>query len=355
MLNSRIIFLNLGFFLFFIVSCTAPQLRMPSSQFEIYPNDELRTSLKLAASQGIVFHLPAATLQAAESTDLDPKCKSSGLPVWPERLSVYLSLFRKNPELLSKFHVFELKQGDRKGVSLQKDLVDGGMTLSIQFEKVLSKGTFGLNMKLPCAGNRAEYLNRPFDKTFYDFPEVSEVQKYLQSAVEKGVVDRFRYSNDLLMYLAERGVILRFDHDRSLERLTDGRYVLVEVMNTLAAEVKNIKIENHIGLWLKKINQNSDQASLIQLFSLEKDREQKAGVKVDSLGELHRRGSGDKDLTYLFASYRVDNDKIYPVTMAQLSDCLLKFTNEMGPLKFRQPADEKDRESYLYPGFECKY
>lgn len=355
MLNARKLFVNSGILLFLLVSCTSPQLRMPTSQFEVYSNDDLRASLKLAASQGILFHLPATTLQAVEITEIDPRCKSVSLPVWSERLSTYLNLFKSHPDLLSKFHVLELKQGDRKSVELQKDLVDGGMTLSIQYEKVLSPATFDLSMKLPCQGNRAEFLNRPVNKTFYEFPEVEEVRKYLSAAVEKNAIDRFKFSNDLLHYLADRGVVLRFDHDRSLEKLSDGRFVLVEVINQLSKEVKSFQAENHIGLWIKKINQNSDQASLIQLFSLEKGREQKAGVKVDTLGESHRRGSGDKDLTYLFSSYSVENDKITQVSMTQLSDCLLKFTKEMGPLKFRQPADEKDRESYLYPGFECKY
>ena len=346
------IFLSLAFT---IASCTSTQLRMPSSQFEVYTNTELRNSLKLAASNGILFHLPTDTLQAYEKSEIDAKCKDRELPLWSEKVSVYLSYFKQHPELYSKFHVFELKQGDRKKIDIQKDLIDGGITLSIQYEKGESRGPVSLNSKMPCENAaRAEYIGKTITKTFYDFPANEELQTVLAAAPEKSDIDRFKFPNDFFVYLADRGVVFKFDHDKSFEKYADNKFVFAEVVSKLSAEVRTLTDENHFGLWIKKINQNSEQAGLIQLFALEKNRDQKTGIKVDSQGELHRKNTGEKDLTYIFSTYKVENDTVYVVGLSEVNKCLQKLTSEMGPFKFRQPADAKDRDSYLYPGYECK-
>lgn len=349
---KSVLFLSL---LFIVASCTTTQLRMPSSQYEVYSNSDLRNSLKLAASNGILFHLPTETLQAYEKSEIDPKCKSREMPFWSERISIYLNFLKQNPELYSKFHVFELKQGDRKKIELQKDLFDGGITLSIQFEKLESRGEVGLSTRLPCENAaRAEFINKTMTKSFYEFPSNEELKKTLSAAVEKPEIDRFKFASDFFVYLADRGVLFRFDHDKSFERYADNKYILADVFNKLSAEVKAIKEEGHFGLWVKKINENSEQAGLIQLFVLEKNKDQKTGIKVDSQGELHRKNTGEKDLTYIFTTYKVEADSVQVVSLAEVNKCLQKLTSEMGPFKFRQPADAKDRDSYLYPGYECK-
>lgn len=341
--------------LFFIASCTTTQLRMPSSSSEVYSNNDLRNSLKLAASNGILFHLPSDTLQAYEKSEVDAKCKSREMPFWSERISIYLNFLKQFPELYTKFHVFELKQGDRKKIEFQKDLFDGGITLSIQFEKLESRGDVSLNTILPCENvTRAELINKTITKTFYDFPSNEELKSALIAAVEKPEIDRFKFANDFFVYLADRGVLFRFDHDNSFERYANNKYVLAEAFNKLSSEVKGIKEEGHFGLWIKKINENSEQAGLIQLFALEKNKDQKTGIKVDSQGELHRRNTGEKDLTYIFSTYKLDGDSVQVVSLSEVNKCLQKLTSEMGPFKFRQPADAKDRDSYLYPGYECK-
>lgn len=340
---------------FAIASCTSTQLRMPSSQYEVYTNIELRNSLKLAASNGILFHLPTDTLQAYEKSQIDSKCKDREQPLWSEKVSVYLSYFKQHPELYSKFHIFELKQGDRKKIDMQKDLIDGGITLSIQYEKGESRGVVSLNSKMPCENTaRAEYIGKIITKTYYDFPTNDELQTVLSAAPEKADIDRFKFPNDFFVYLADRGVVFKFDHDKSFEKYGDNKFVFAEVVNKLSAEVRSLTDENHFGLWIKKINQNSEQAGLIQLFAVEKSRDQKTGIKVDSQGELHRKNSGDKDLTYIFSTYKVENDIVYVVGLSEVNKCLQKLTSEMGPFKFRLPADAKDRDSYLYPGYECK-
>jgi hypothetical protein len=343
------------FLAFSLASCTSTQLRMPSSQYEVYTNTELRNSLKLAASNGILFHLPTDTLQAYEKSEIDPQCKDREAPLWSEKMSVYLNYFKQHPELYSKFHIFEIKQGDRKKIDMQKDLIDGGMTLSIQYEKGESRGPVTLNSKMPCENvSRAEYIGKMITKTFYDFPSNEDLQAVLAAAPEKANIDRFKFPNDFFVYLADRGIIFKFDHDKSFEKYAENKYVFAEVVRRLSAEVKTLSDENHFGLWVKKINQNSDQAGLIQLFAIEKNRDQKTGIKVDSQGELHRKNSGDKDLTYIFSTYKVENEIVYVVGLSEVNKCLQKLTSEMGPFKFRQPADAKDRDSYLYPGYECK-
>lgn len=328
---------------------------MPSSQYEVYNNSEMRNSLKLAASNGILFHLPIETLQGYEKSEIDPKCKNREMPFWSERMSIYLNYLKQHPELYSKFHVFEIKQGDHKKIELQKDLFDGGITLSIQYEKLESRGEVGLSTQLPCENaTRAEFINKIMTKTLFDFPSTDELNTTLMAAKEKPDIERFKFATDFFVYLADRGVLFRFDHDKSFERYAENKYILADVFNKLSAEVKTFKDETHFGLWVKKINENSEQAGLIQLFALEKSKEQKTGIKVDSQGELHRKNTGEKDLTYIFTTYKVEADVLQVVSIAEVNKCLQKLTSEMGPFKFRQPADAKDRDSYLYPGYECK-
>ena len=102
----------------------------------------------------------------------------------------------------------------------------------------------------------------------------------------------------------------------------------------------------------KNIFTQSTQARLIQMFALVTDKELKYGVKVDSNGEHARRVLGEPDLTYLFGSYFVENEKIQSSSLQQLDHCLQKLTADMGGVRLRKPA-ATEPDSYLRPGYLC--
>ena len=79
--------------------------------------------------------MPEATTREFEKSEIDQNCREVKEPMWSEKLSVYLNEFKKRPELLTKFHVIEMRRGDKAEVLIEKDL-DGAATLSIQFVKL---------------------------------------------------------------------------------------------------------------------------------------------------------------------------------------------------------------------------
>ena len=340
-------FMVLGFV---VQSCVSSYVRLPSSVAQVYSNNDIQQALMLAAQNNILIHIPEATTREFEKSEIDHTCRLIKDPLWSEKLSVYLNEFRKRPELLSRFHVLEIKRADKAGVQIQKDL-DGAVTLSIQFVKVENYGKVGFQTKLPCKGSVAEYFGRDLIKTDYSFPEIDQLVLALQAIPDKREIPRFQFSNDFLVYLAERGTLFKFTHEMSFEKTAQGKYIMAELLNKLALETKQ-PFAQHTNYWFKQINENSRQAQLIQMFAAVQDKELKAGIKVDTRGEISQKVFGDSDLTYLYITYTVENDAINYVSLAQLEQCLQNFTEQMSGLKLRKPA-ASDKDSFLKPGFSC--
>jgi len=137
----------------------------------------------------------------------------------------------------------------------------------------------------------------------------------------------------------------------SFEKTAQGQYVMAELLNRLAQETKD-SFKQHTNYWFKQINANSKQAQLIQMFAVIPDKELKAGVRVDTRGEISQRMLGDSDLTYLYITYNVEKDTLNYVSLGQLEQCLQTFTQDMSGFKLRKPA-ASDKESYLKPGYAC--
>lgn len=331
-------------------SCVATQIRLPSSVGQVYKNENMQQMLLLAAQNNILFHIPELTTREVEKTEIEQKCREVDEPLWAEKLSVYLNEFRKRPEYLTRFHIIEMKRGDSAQVQVQKDL-DGAVTLSIQFVKIESRGKVGFQTKLPCSGSIADYLNRDLIKTDFDFPTLENFNVTLQNLPERPTVARFQFSNAFLSYLAERGVIFKFNHEMSFEKTTKGKYVMSEVIDKLGEESKQ-PFHQYINYWFRQISQQSKQAQLIQMFGLMSDKEAKSGVRVESEGDHARRVLGESDLTYMFTSYNVENEAIKFVGLKQLDDCLQNFTNDMSGVRLRKPA-ATEPDSYLRPGYSC--
>ena len=338
-------------YLLCIQSCITSYERLPNSVAQVYSNVELQQSLMLAAQNNILISIPESTTREFEKSEIDQTCRKMQEPLWSEKLSVYLSEFRKRPELMGRFHVLELKRGDKSQVVIQNDL-DGAVVVSIQFVKTENYGKVSFQTKLPCKGSIAEYFGRDLIKTDYDFPPLQDLAVALQQQVEKKQIPRFTFENGFLMYLAERGVMFKFTHEQSFEKTAQGRYVMADLLTKLAEEAKQ-PFQQHTNYWFKQIGTNSTQANLVQMFAVLPDKELKAGVKVDTRGVLSQKVYGESDLTYLYITYSYDNDSLHYVSLGQLEKCLKTFTDDMSGFKLRKPA-AADRESYLKPGYSCE-
>jgi hypothetical protein len=335
---------------FFLQSCISNYVRLPNAVTQVYSNTDIQQSLLLAAQNNVMIYVPEATTREFEKSEIDQRCRVIKDPLWSGKLSIYLNEFRKRPELLNRLHVIEMKRGDKSGVVVQHDL-DGAVTVSIQFVKQENYGKVSYQSQLPCKGSVAEYLGRDLIRTDYEFPDVESLVMALQALPDKKDVPRFKFPNEFLIYLAERGTIYKFSHEMSFEKTAHGKYIMAELLAKLGAETRQ-PFHQHMNYWFKQINEKSTQAQLIQMFAALQDKELKAGVRVDTRGEVSQKIFGDSDLTYLYITYNVEDDKVYSVTLQDLDSCLQGFTKNMGAISLRKPAST-DKESYLRPGYSC--
>lgn len=333
-----------------MAGCISQTIRLPQSVSQVYKNSEIQQGLLLAAQNNIVFNIPDGTVREVEKTVIDQKCRQVDEPFWAEKLSEYLNEFKKRPEFLSRIHIVEMKRGDNPRINVQKDL-DGAVTVSIEFVKIESLGKVGYLTNLPCKGPIAEYIGRDIVKTDFEFPSPEMFAEQIQKLPERAEVPRFQFSNLLLSYLAERGVIFRFSHEFSFEKTNGGKYVMADIINQLSEETKD-PFHKYINYWFKEISEKSKQAQLIQMFAILPDKEFKAGVRVDSEGEQARRVLGQSDLTYIYTSYTTDDNKVHVVPLKTLDQCLHDFVNDMSGVRLRRPA-ATEPESFLRPGYSC--
>lgn len=334
-----------------IVGCISKPARFPQNVAQVYQNVDVQQALLMAAQNNILFYVPEATVRDVEKTEIDPKCRKTEDPFWASKLLSYLNEFKKHPEFLTRFHVIELKRGDVPQVTIQKDLIDGAITLSIEYVKIESHGKVTYQTNMPCSGSLAEQVGRDIIKTDFEFPTVKSMADLLQKSDERPQVARFQFSNKFLSYLAERGAIFKFTHELSFEKSNNKKFVMAEILNKLGKE-SDQPFHKYINFWFKEISQKSTQAELIQMFAALPDKEPKAGVRVESEGEQARRVLGQSDLTYMYTSYMTDEDQVKIVSLNDLDKCLQTFTNDMSGIKFRKPA-ATEKESFLRPGYTC--
>ncbi len=340
----------LGLFLMFSSGCLTTPIRLPQSAAQVYKNGEVQQGLLLAAQNNILFYIPESTVREVEKSVVDQKCRKIEEPFWAEKLTEYLNEFKKRPELLTRFHVLEIKRGDKSKVQIQKDL-DGAVTLSIEFVKIESRGKITYQTNLPCQGSLAEHLGQDLIITDFDFPAPEDLVLALQKVPEKSEVPRFQFSNEFLTYLAERGVIFKFNHELSFEKTNKGKYVMAEILNNFALESKD-PFHKYINYWFKEIAEKSTQAQMIQMFAVLPQKEPSAGVRVDSEGEQARKLLGQSDLTYVYTSYWTDDNNVNVVSLRELDNCLQTFTTDMSGVRLRKPA-ATEKESFLRPGYSC--
>lgn len=331
------------------VGCVSSTLRFPSSTEEIYGYNHLKQNLLLAAQNNVLFHIPQDTLFETEKNEIDSRCKEVQKPFWTEKLSVYLNMMQTNPEWFNRFHVIEIKKGDAPKVVLENDL-DGATILSIQYGKVESRGTVNLKTSMPCANGRiAEYLGKEITKTQFEFPTVPDVRKVLSAAGTRKTVKRFEFSNQFISYLAERGFILKFNHEISFEKNTSNKFVFVEVLNKLSNELGKRKDNKHVNLWMKILNDARKSDEIIQMFSLENQKQLKSGLKFS----VNETNSDSQSYPYLYMSYNVDNEVITTSDITDLNECLAQIPNQKTNLFARQPTSEVLNDNKYVKDYSC--
>lgn len=331
------------------VGCVSSTLRFPSSADEIYGFNHLKQNLLLAAQNNVLFHIPQDTLFETEKNEIDSRCKEVQKPFWTEKLSVYLNMMQTNPEWFTRFHVIEIKKGDAPKVVLDQDL-DGATILSIQYGKVESRGIVNLKTNMPCANGRiAEYLGKEMTKTQFEFPTIPEVRKVLSAAAPRKTVKRFDFSNQFISYLAERGFILKFNHEISFEKNTANKFVFVEVLNKLSRELGQRKDNKHVNLWMKILNDARKSDEIIQMFSLENQKQLKSGLKFS----MNENNSESESYPYLYMSYNVDNEVITTSDITDLNECLAQIPSQKTNLFARQPTSEILNDNKYVKDYSC--
>ena len=346
LLNSFLFFIVIGLTQF---GCVSPDQRFPSSSEEIYSFSNLKQNLLLAAQNNVLFHIPQETLFETEKNKIDARCKEVQKPFWTEKLSVYLNLMQSNPDWFNRFHVIEIKKGDTSQVVLEQDL-DGATVLSIQYGKVESRGTVNLKTNLPCEKGRiAEYLGKEITKTQFDFPSVTDVRKLLNSASIRKTVKRFEFSNQFISYLAERGFILKFNHEISFEKNTENKFVFAEVLNKLSRELSQRKDNKHVNLWMKILNEARKSDEIIQMFSLENQKQLKSGLKFS----INDNNPESESYPFLYMSYNVEEAFINSSDITDLNDCLAQISNQKTDAFARQPTSENLNDNKNIKDFSC--
>lgn len=331
------------------VGCVSSTLRFPSSTDEIYGYNHLKQNLMLAAHNNVLFHIPQDTLFETEKNEIDSRCKEVQKPFWTEKLSVYLNMMQTNPEWFTRFHVIEIKKGDAPKVVLENDL-DGATILSIQYGKVESRGIVSLKTNMPCAKGRiAEYLGKEITKTQFEFPTIPEVRKVLSAAPARKTVKRFEFSNQFISYLAERGFILKFNHEISFEKNTANKFVFAEVLNKLSRELGKRKDNKHVNLWMKILNDARKSDEIIQMFSLENQKQLKSGLKFS----VNDTNSESESYPYLYMSYNVDNEVITTSDITDLNECLAQIPSQKTNLFARQPTSEVLNDNKYVKDYSC--
>lgn len=351
---TGLILISTGFLLFQF-SCVSSSLRFPSSTEEIYKHSDLKQNLLLAAQNNILFHIPQDTLFESEKTVVDSKCQVTQKPFWSEKLSVYLSAMRSQPQFFTKFHILEIKKGDAAKVALEKDL-DGALILSIQYGKSESRGQVTMKTHLPCESQKiVEFLGQEIIKTQYDFPTIDQLKLVLNQAVEKKSVKRFEFSNDFISYLAERGFILKFNHELSFEKNTKNQFVMIEVLNKLSRELKLKKDNKHVQLWMKILNDANKADDIVQMFSIENQSDQKAGLKTGIKFIFDQKNiSENQFLNQLYITYTDNQGETLSSNLSDLNICLSEISHQKTNLFMRQPSSEIFMDNNLIPNqFNC--
>lgn len=299
--------------------CITESLRFPSNLNEIGPDSRLVQSLKLAASNQVVFYFPNETLFEANKTEVDFRCRQYQKPFWTQEFKSLLTLLDRHPEWYSKFHVLQFSRGDSPSVHIEKDL-DGVKVLNIEYARTQSVQPIKSSSKLPCEASLAEYIGQNLTITKYEFPKENDLEMSLQNESEKPKVNRLNLNTDFLSYLAERGLVLKFSHESSFQKTDFNHYALPQVLDKLANESQKIEGKSYLNSWIKKIKQ-FDQSSEVQFFSVENSIKEEMGIKSIS----SQRADQKQFISYLFVNYVLDDQKVKLASLEQLNKCLQKM------------------------------
>lgn len=346
-MRNKILASGLFFSLFVAMGCTTGSIRLPSSIQEAKVDNEISHQLKLAASKGILIYLPEETLFEANKSEVNFQCRSSETPFWKTTVIDYLTKINQNPMWYKKFHAIEIKKHDEPEILIENDL-DGGAILSLRYGKSETVAPINYRSKLPCTANVAEYLGQNIVVTKYIFPDMKRLEHVLSTAEDKKVVPRFNFKTDFLEYLAERGMILKFNYDLSFEKMMNGEYTLVNILNGLATDVKKAPAKSYLNGWVNRLNQFSKKESNVLLFGFEnRVQGNNSGLRTLFSKDINSKLS----VSYLNMSYKMNADSLEISNLEKFDQCLngvsYSSLNEISTLSgSRMPANADEALSF---------
>ncbi len=331
-----------------LVSCTTTSPREVATTSS--PNAEHLRYLQHAAEAGILFIIADGALRDVPSKQIG-SCRKSEDALWAENLYGLLEGLDRNQRLYSKIHVIEIRRGNAPTAVVEKD--PSGLTRFVvsyvrhtKFEKISSL------TELPCANPSGEMVNGNLETTTFDWPLKEYAISTLAEARDKPNLEKFQFDKKLLLFLADHLTLLRVTPEQLTEKNAAGEYTLGLLLNRVGTELAAHPKMEHVEFWLTEIGIRSKQAMGLEFFSFVAKEALSYGIKVDSTGKFARKINNYSEPTYLYLTYKTENNSLTGPGLQDLNTCLASLS-----ALYRTPnfvnTFETDKESYLYPGYHC--
>lgn len=335
----------------FVVGCVSSTIRLPAS-FKPKYNNEIVSSLQNAATNGILFQVSDSVFRDVPARQVE-RCRHAEAPMWSAQVMSTLDIFKKHPEYFNKFHIIDIKRGDKARVEVSSDLSHVSY-LTIMYAKRETREKITPATTMPCLESNSDYIGKDMITTNIDWPSNEEVRMALSQAPEKEDVESFKFNTAFLEFLAERQAVLKINPEVPFAKNIDGDRFIKLWLEKMAQEIKTPENVEYLSYWLKEISTHSKQATKIQFFGLHAETDISYGVQVDTAGKFSRKLNSYQEPTYVFASYKEDDGDILSGDMKDLNHCLQELYGIYGNPLAMGTQLESDEESFLSPGYSCK-
>ena len=340
-------------FMCFVVGCASSTIRLPSSFKPKYNNATVEV-LKVAAKNGIVFQVSDSVFRDVPTRQVD-RCRKAEAPIWSFKLMELLTMLkeRNKDSYYNKFHVVDIKRGDKARVEITEDLSNVSY-LTITYAKRETREKVTSSTMIPCYDASSDFEGKDLITTNIDWPNIEEMKLALKQAPAKKDVSALKFNTSFLTFLAERQAILKIGPEVPFARTKDAEPFLKIWLDKVAHEIVDPTQVEYINYWLKEISVQSKQAGTIQFFGLYREAGAAHGVQVDTVGKYARKLNNYQEPTYMFMSFREIGGDTVADDIKDLNLCLRDLTGVYGnPLAMGTSLDT-DGDSFLAPGYSCK-
>ena len=345
----------------FVVGCVSSTIRLPAS-FKPKYNTKIVTSLRNAAVNGVLFQVSDSVFRDVPARQVD-RCRKAEEPGWSAQLLSMLEVLDTKPQYYNKFHIIDIKRGDKPRVEIVKDIYDATY-LTITYTKRETREKVGPGTVVPCMESNFDYQGKDLVTTNIDWPNIEEFKLVLNQAPVKQKLANYEFNTDFLVYLAERQTVLKMSPEVPFAKRMTGEPFLKYWLDTMAQELpaqptvgqKEQPAEEleFINYWLKEIATHSKQANMIQFFGLHQETGLSYGVQVDTVGKFSRKLANYQEPTYLFVSFGERKGEPTFSHLKDLNKCLQTLLGIYGNPLAMSSTLESDENSFLAPGYSCK-